>query len=41
LRLQYVCPDIAIDRDGIQVVSDFGAELRDYVLGHLARARRA
>lgn len=32
LRLQYLRPERAIDRDEINVASDFGSDLRDYVL---------
>jgi hypothetical protein len=39
LRLQYLAPEVAVEPDDIEVASDFGAELRDYVLA--ARAATA
>jgi GNAT superfamily N-acetyltransferase len=32
LRLQHIGPDVVLEPDDIKVASDFGAELRDYVL---------
>jgi len=32
LRLQYLRPEKAIDRNEISAASDFGSDLRDYVL---------
>jgi GNAT superfamily N-acetyltransferase len=39
LRLQYLAPDVVVQHDDIKVASDFGAELRDYVLAARASAR--
>jgi GNAT superfamily N-acetyltransferase len=38
LRLQYLDPDVMVERDDIKVASDFGAELRDYILAARAPA---